>query len=115
MQIHHPFLLRLEASFRDEDKLYMVTELIQGGELFSVLSRHNRVKPPVAQFYGACVVSALEHLHLGASSDIPSSAPSIAIDFAFADISAPPVLHQLAVTLQPCLRVTCQREFCTVT
>ena len=65
MQIHHPFLLRLEATFRDDEKLYMVTELIQGGELFSVLSRHNRVRPPVAQFYGACVVSALEHLHLG--------------------------------------------------
>ena len=64
-QIRHPFLLRLEATFRDTEKLYMVTELIQGGELFSLLSRENRIKPQPAQFYAACVVAAMEHLHLG--------------------------------------------------
>ncbi len=65
LQIRHPFLLRLEATFRDTEKLYMVTELIQGGELFSLLSRENRIKPRPAQFYAACVVAAMEHLHLG--------------------------------------------------
>ena len=77
-QIRHPFLLRLEATFRDTDKLYMVTELIQGGELFSLLSRENRIKPQPAQFYAACVVAAMEHLHLGKCAEcvaLPGSCP----------------------------------------
>jgi hypothetical protein len=53
------------STFRDDKKLYMLTELVQGGELFSVLSRHDKIKPVAAKFYGACVLSALEHLHLG--------------------------------------------------
>merc|ERR1711988_1284880 len=33
----HPFLLRLAATFQDDDEIYMLLELALGGELFSVL------------------------------------------------------------------------------
>jgi serine/threonine protein kinase len=63
--VRHPFLLGLVTTFRDDTKLYMLTELVQGGELFSVLTRNDKLKPPAAKFYGACVVAAIEALHLG--------------------------------------------------
>lgn len=33
----HPFLLGLVASMQDEHELYMVIELVLGGELFAIL------------------------------------------------------------------------------
>lgn len=42
-----------------------VAVLTQGGELFSLLNRRQRLPPkPDAQFYAACVLSALECVHL---------------------------------------------------
>lgn len=62
-----PFLLKFYAALQDELKVYFVTELLLGGELF-----HRIVGPtghPVAlphsdaRFYIACCVKALEYLH----------------------------------------------------
>ena len=43
----------------------MVLELCLGGELFAYLARQPRhcVPPNDAQFYCACVVSAIDHMH----------------------------------------------------
>jgi len=43
----------------------MVLELCLGGELFAYLARQPRhcVSPSSAQFYAACVISAIEHMH----------------------------------------------------
>ena len=30
----HPFIMRLEYAFQDADRLYMVMEFVNGGELF---------------------------------------------------------------------------------
>ena len=37
-QVDHPFVLKLEATFRDRDCLYMLLEYVQGGELFAFLA-----------------------------------------------------------------------------
>jgi protein kinase A len=64
--IEHPFLLSLISSFQDEDHLYLVLELIQGGELFNVVHTDSSHGLPNNQaiFYAACVIEALGHLHL---------------------------------------------------
>jgi len=63
--IEHPFLLQLVSSFQDEDSLYMLLDLIQGGELFDLIHRGEKHGIPVeaARFYGASIVEALGHLH----------------------------------------------------
>ncbi len=61
----HPFLLKLVTTFRDANKLYMLTDVVLGGELFSVLTRNDKLKPPPAKFYASCVVAAVEALHVG--------------------------------------------------
>jgi protein kinase A len=64
--IEHPFLLSLVASFQDEDHVYLVLHLLQGGELFSVIQRGGPGGVPNshAVFYGGCIIAALDHLHL---------------------------------------------------
>ena len=64
LMIDHPFILRLYNTYKDNDHLYMLLELVQGGELFSRLqSNGGRVGIRDAQFYAACVLDAFEHLH----------------------------------------------------
>ena len=60
---NHPFLLRLAASYMDADNVYMLIELVQGGELFGLLRTQRYFQEPVAAFYAAIVVSAFEYLH----------------------------------------------------
>lgn len=63
----HPFILRLAATFSDDDSLYMLTELVQGGELFRRMhgdgTEENPLPLPDAQFYGACLTSVLAYIH----------------------------------------------------
>ena len=64
LMIDHPFILKLYTTYKDNDHLYMLLELVQGGELFSRLqSNGGRVGVRDAQFYGAGVLDAFEHLH----------------------------------------------------
>jgi len=59
----HPFLLKMEATFQDDDELYMVFELILGGELFTLLRGKVKFSMYDASFYGGCVASAFSYLH----------------------------------------------------
>ena len=59
----HPFLLRLAATFQDEEEIYMLLELALGGELFSVLREKGKFEEPQARFYAACVCSAFSYMH----------------------------------------------------
>ena len=63
--IEHPFLLSLVSSFQDEAHVYLLLELIQGGELFNVIhtDKSNAIPNSQAIFYSACVIAALGHLH----------------------------------------------------
>jgi CRP-like cAMP-binding protein len=63
--VNHPFVLKLCATFTDKDCLFMLLELVQGGELFSLLANQEAGYLPVdeARFYASCVISGLEALH----------------------------------------------------
>jgi CRP-like cAMP-binding protein len=63
--IDHPFVVDLRAVFQDDRHLYMLIELVQGGELFSVLhtDEADGVSNADARFYAACILESLSHLH----------------------------------------------------
>lgn len=63
--IDHPFLLKMFASYQDDYNLMMLLDLIQGGELFSVIHTPtgDGVSNANATFYGACILDGLGHLH----------------------------------------------------
>ena len=44
----HPFIASLAASYKDADSLYLLMELVQGGELFSILRSQQRFQVGVA-------------------------------------------------------------------
>ncbi|CAR30202.1 cAMP-dependent protein kinase type 2 [Lachancea thermotolerans] len=61
--VDHPFLIRMWGTFQDSRNLFMVMDYIEGGELFSLLRKSQRFPNPVAKFYAAEVILALEYLH----------------------------------------------------
>ena len=58
----HPFLITLAGWYQDDTELYMLFELVLGGELFSILSK-SIFTEATCRFYAANVASAFEYLH----------------------------------------------------
>ncbi|TID25251.1 serine/threonine-protein kinase-like protein psk1 [Venturia nashicola] len=59
----HPFVVKLFYAFQDHEKLYLILEYAQGGELFHHLKMERMFDEPTAAFYMAEMILALEHLH----------------------------------------------------
>lgn len=59
----HPFVVKLFYAFQDHEKLYLILEYAQGGELFTHLAMERMFSEETAAFYMAEIVLALEHLH----------------------------------------------------
>lgn len=68
----HPFILRLVKTYMDKDSLFMLLQLVQGGELWTLLYEKFEAlerchwggfQIPAARFYSSCVVSAFHYLH----------------------------------------------------
>ncbi|PRP78948.1 protein kinase 2 [Planoprotostelium fungivorum] len=62
-KIQHPFIVHLHYAFQTKDKLYMILDFVNGGELFFHLKKETRFAEPRARFYAAQIVSAIAHLH----------------------------------------------------
>jgi len=63
--LDHPFVIELVSTYQDEVNLYMLIDLVQGGELFTVIHSEKRDGIPNgnARFYAACILEAISHLH----------------------------------------------------
>eukprot|EP00002_Diphylleia_rotans_P015609 TRINITY_DN3020_c0_g1_i3.p1 TRINITY_DN3020_c0_g1~~TRINITY_DN3020_c0_g1_i3.p1 ORF type:complete len:302 (-),score=58.40 TRINITY_DN3020_c0_g1_i3:372-1277(-) len=62
-KINHPFIVGLKFSFQTDEKLYIVLDYINGGELFYHLKTEKRFTEERARFYSAELALALEYLH----------------------------------------------------
>lgn len=58
----HPFMIRLHHTFQDRSCLYIVTEYVPGGELWSH-SQKTGLRHSLAAFYTAELIDVLEYLH----------------------------------------------------
>jgi len=61
--LSHPFIVGMHFWFEDSDQLYYILDFVPGGELYHHLLRRRRFSEPVARFYMAEIVLALEYLH----------------------------------------------------
>lgn len=61
--LNHPFIVSLHYSFQTHDKLYLVVDYFNGGELFYHLRKQGRFSEDIARFFVSEVVLAVEHLH----------------------------------------------------
>ena len=62
-KLNHPFIAKLKFAFQDEQKLYLVTEFMQGGELYFHLKRNSYFKEKAVKFYMSQILLAIEYLH----------------------------------------------------
>ena len=62
--IRSPFLVSLASSFQDATNLYMLMQVVEGGELFYHLTeRSSPFTEDEAKFYAGCVILGLEYLN----------------------------------------------------
>ena len=62
-KISHPFIISLYHAFQNSDGLFMVTEFLQGGDLFFLLKKHGTFTIDQIRFYSAEIILGLIHLH----------------------------------------------------
>jgi len=62
-QISHPFIVKLHYAFQTKDKLYMILDYINGGELFYHLEKEGKFNVDRVRIYAAEIASAMAHLH----------------------------------------------------
>ncbi|KAI4175344.1 MAG: hypothetical protein LQ343_001719 [Gyalolechia ehrenbergii] len=59
----HPYVVKLFYAFQDQEKLYLILEYAQGGELFTWMLTEGMFPEETAAFYMAEMILALNHLH----------------------------------------------------
>ncbi|KAL8843306.1 MAG: hypothetical protein Q9170_000164 [Blastenia crenularia] len=59
----HPYVVKLFYAFQDQEKLYLILEYAQGGELFTRMLTEGMFPEETAAFYLAEMILALNHLH----------------------------------------------------
>ena len=63
LQLDHFLILKLVRTFKDQRRIYFLTEFVRGLDLFDVLRQLNLVSDRDAKFYTACMILMFEHLH----------------------------------------------------
>jgi len=61
--LSHPNILKLEASFMNDDNLCLLMELIEGDDLGTILEENKTVDPAFAQMVTREVLNALQYMH----------------------------------------------------
>ena len=62
-KLNHPFIVKLIYAFQDKEKLYFITEFMQGGELFFHLRRNPQYKEKSVKFYMSEILLAIDYMH----------------------------------------------------
>jgi Protein kinase domain len=64
-RMHHPFVMSIVNAQQDSTCLYMVMELIQGGELRSQMRDEKKpyLSEKAAKFYASCMLEGLSYMH----------------------------------------------------
>ena len=61
--LKHEFIVNMQYAFQDKDNLYLVMDLLTGGDLRYHLGKLRRFSEEQTRFFVACVVLGLEFLH----------------------------------------------------
>merc|ERR1712166_665293 len=61
--IYTPFIVRMHYTMQDDRCVFLVMEMVSGGEFFKFLVRQQMLAESHCQFYTANVICALRHMH----------------------------------------------------
>ena len=62
-QLHHPFIVNMICSFQDYDNLYLVMDLLSGGDLRYHICHKKKFSESQTKFIIACVITGLQYIH----------------------------------------------------
>ncbi|CAK81344.1 unnamed protein product (macronuclear) [Paramecium tetraurelia] len=62
-QLRHPSLINLVGAFQDRENLYLVMDLLSGGDLRYHIGKNKKFSEAETKFFCACIIIALEYLH----------------------------------------------------
>ena len=62
--LRHPFLVNMKSAFQDRENLFLVMDLMKGGDLRYHLNLHERFNEETTKFFAACIITGLEYLHI---------------------------------------------------
>ena len=61
--LHHPFIVNMHYAFQDKDNLYLVMDMLSGGDLRYHCTRYRTFSEEQTRFFIACMVHALDYIH----------------------------------------------------
>lgn len=61
--LKHPFLVNMYYAYQDRDNLYLIMDLLPGGDLRYHIGRQRRFTEEQTRFFVCCIFSGLEYLH----------------------------------------------------
>ena len=62
-KLHHPFIVNMACAFQDYENLYLVMDLLTGGDLRYHLCRIQKFTEEETKFFIACLLLGLEYIH----------------------------------------------------
>jgi Serine/threonine protein kinase len=64
-QLDHPFILKMVSVHQDEKTIMMLLNLVQGGELYSIMKNNENPMLPKREaiFYASCILEGLHYMH----------------------------------------------------
>ena len=62
-KLNHPFIINLHFSFQDQDKLYLIMDLVKGKDLRNHILLRKQMNEEQTKFITGCVILGLEYLH----------------------------------------------------
>ena len=62
-QMYHPFIVNMYYSFQDNESLYLVLDLMNGGDLRYHLNKFGRISEFETKFIVCCIILSLEYIH----------------------------------------------------
>ena len=61
--LNHPFIVNMHYAFQDKDNLYLVMDMLSGGDLRYHCSRYRVFSEEQTRFFIACIIYSLEYIH----------------------------------------------------
>lgn len=62
-KLNHPFIVNMHYAFQDNDNLYLVMDMLSGGDLRYHISRHRKFSEEQTRFFIGGMIIALEYIH----------------------------------------------------
>ena len=61
--LHHPFIINMKYSFQDFENLYLVMDLLKGGDLRYHINKKKKFTETQTKFFISCLILGLEYIH----------------------------------------------------